>query len=96
MGVTMAAAHRGDPHTGNDGVHAPVLALEVIELFRETLSSGAETWLVDGTVGAGGHARSLLETLVTTLRWVQLIDSRPRPYSLRNCAATSQTSPHPQ
>jgi 16S rRNA (cytosine1402-N4)-methyltransferase len=61
MAITMAAAHRGDSHTGNDGVHAPVLALEVIEVFRETLSSGAETWLVDGTVGAGGHARSLLE-----------------------------------
>ncbi len=57
----MAAAHRRDPHTGNGGVHAPVLALEVIEVFREILSSGAETWLVDGTVGAGGHARTLLE-----------------------------------
>jgi 16S rRNA (cytosine1402-N4)-methyltransferase len=61
MAITMAAAHRGDPHTGNDGVHAPVLAREVIEVFREALSCEAETWLVDGTVGAGGHTRALLE-----------------------------------
>ena len=57
----MSAAHRGDPQTGGDGVHAPVLAAEVIEVFQGALSAGTPTWLVDGTVGAGGHARALLE-----------------------------------
>lgn len=57
----MAAAHRRDPQAGGDGVHAPVLTEEVIEVFGRVFSGGDEGWIVDGTVGAGGHARALLE-----------------------------------
>src|SRR5262249_11987295 len=43
-------------------VHGPVLLGEVLEAFRGASSGGElEGWIVDGTVGAGGHARALLE-----------------------------------
>jgi len=61
MAITMAAAHRGDPRTGGNGAHVAVLAREVLEVFAETIRSAGECWLVDGTVGAGGHTRALLE-----------------------------------
>jgi len=61
MAITMAASHRGDPRTGGNGVHASVLADEVLEVFSGAFESAEEPWLVDGTVGAGGHARALLE-----------------------------------
>jgi len=57
----MAAAHRGDPRTGGNEVHAAVLAREVLEVFAATIPQAGECWLVDGTVGAGGHARALLD-----------------------------------
>jgi len=57
----MAAAHRRDPRTGGNGAHAAVLAREVLEVFSETFTRAGECWLVDGTVGAGGHTRALLE-----------------------------------
>jgi len=44
-------------------VHVPVLLGEVLEAFRGLDPSGQpEGWILDGTVGAGGHARALLET----------------------------------
>jgi 16S rRNA (cytosine1402-N4)-methyltransferase len=41
--------------------HLPVLATEVVGLFSSTLQESAEGWIVDATVGAGGHAALLLE-----------------------------------
>ena len=48
-------------------VHTPVLVAEVIDAMRGAASTDAspeslEGWIVDGTLGAGGHARALLET----------------------------------
>jgi 16S rRNA (cytosine1402-N4)-methyltransferase len=63
MAIAMAAAHRGDPRTRGDAVHAAVLAREVLEVFAPAIEVAGECWLVDGTVGAGGHARVLLEAL---------------------------------
>ena len=45
-------------------VHVPVLAARVVELFAQ--AAGGEPaalrgWIVDGTLGAAGHARALLE-----------------------------------
>jgi len=43
-------------------VHVPVLLGEVLETLRgEADPASLEGWFVDGTVGAGGHARALLE-----------------------------------
>ncbi len=40
-------------------VHVPVLVSEVVTAFRDR-GNDLEGWIVDGTVGAGGHARALL------------------------------------
>jgi 16S rRNA (cytosine1402-N4)-methyltransferase len=46
----------------NRRVHVPVLLAEVLEALRgERQAAELEGWIVDGTVGAGGHARALLE-----------------------------------
>ncbi len=37
--------------------HIPVMTREVVELFRPAPAG----WLIDATVGGGGHARALLE-----------------------------------
>lgn len=43
-------------------VHVPVLVSEVVSAIRgERAEQELEGWIVDGTVGAGGHARALLE-----------------------------------
>jgi 16S rRNA (cytosine1402-N4)-methyltransferase len=43
-------------------VHVPVLLGEVLAALRgEQRAETLEGWIVDGTVGAGGHARALLE-----------------------------------
>ena len=44
----------GDARSGRE-VHVPVLRDEVVDVFRE-LFAAHEGWLVDGTLGAGGHA----------------------------------------
>src|SRR5262245_11546476 len=44
-------------------VHVPVLLGEVLEAFRGLDPAGQpHGWILDGTVGPGGHARALLET----------------------------------
>lgn len=48
----------GDARRG--GVHVPVLKQEVLEVFRGLFVENAG-WLVDGTLGAGGHASAVLE-----------------------------------
>jgi len=43
-------------------IHVPVLLREVLDAFRGLNPSGEPSgWIVDGTVGSGGHARALLE-----------------------------------
>jgi len=43
-------------------VHVPVLLGEVLEAFRGPgTAEELEGWIVDGTVGSGGHARAVLE-----------------------------------
>src|SRR5258705_12530604 len=41
--------------------HVPGLGAEVVQLFRPLASAGV--WIVDGTVGLGGHAELVLEAL---------------------------------
>ncbi len=40
--------------------HVPVLAAEVVDLFARSLALRAEGWIVDATLGAGGHSSMLL------------------------------------
>ena len=45
-----------------DRIHVPVLLDAVVERFRgERAPEEVAGWIVDGTLGAGGHARALLE-----------------------------------
>ena len=44
-------------------IHVPVLLSEVLDSLRgDRQGPEPEGWVIDGTVGAGGHARALLET----------------------------------
>ena len=45
--------------TDGELVHEPVLAAEVLESFSSL--AGRDGWIVDATLGAGGHSRLLLE-----------------------------------
>lgn len=57
----MAADARGDAGAER---HVPVLVREVVELFAALdpeLVARGEAWIVDGTLGLGGHALALLE-----------------------------------
>jgi len=62
---TMQERHGEDAGSGKGtGVHVPVLAAEVIDGLTAELSLETfDGWLVDGTLGAGGHAARLLEVL---------------------------------
>jgi len=52
----------GGSMNGGNRVHVPVLLGEVLEGLRGDADAAAlDGWIVDGTVGAGGHARALLE-----------------------------------
>ncbi len=44
-------------------LHVPVLAREIVELFRAQLAERPAGWIADGTLGLGGHAELLLEGL---------------------------------
>jgi 16S rRNA (cytosine1402-N4)-methyltransferase len=51
------------PSEPSSRIHVPVLLGEVLEAFRGLDPAGdPKGWIIDGTVGAGGHARALLET----------------------------------
>ncbi len=52
---------RPDPSGAAEGVHRPVLLAEVLAAVARVLGERPEGRFVDGTVGAGGHARALLE-----------------------------------
>lgn len=43
--------------------HVPVLAREVVELFRALPAELQSGWIVDGTLGLGGHTELLLQSL---------------------------------
>jgi 16S rRNA (cytosine1402-N4)-methyltransferase len=42
-------------------VHTPVLVRAVVRAFEPVVRGASIRWIVDGTLGAGGHARALLE-----------------------------------
>jgi 16S rRNA (cytosine1402-N4)-methyltransferase len=52
------------PRSSDEGAaHVPVLGGPVVEIFRECTDASGEAWIVDGTVGLGGHSALLLEAL---------------------------------
>jgi 16S rRNA (cytosine1402-N4)-methyltransferase len=58
--IALGGSMSGEP---SERVHVPVLLGEVLEALNgvdSELRRGG--WIVDGTVGAGGHARAILET----------------------------------
>jgi 16S rRNA (cytosine1402-N4)-methyltransferase len=69
---------------GERPLHVPVLAQEVVAAFAELPSrlamNGSGGWIVDATVGLGGHAEMLLDTLP----WVRVlgVDHDPRAVEL--------------
>lgn len=48
---------------GESPLHLPVLADSVVELLRSLTPGLLSGWIVDGTVGLGGHAERVLEAL---------------------------------
>jgi 16S rRNA (cytosine1402-N4)-methyltransferase len=61
--LEIEAMQREGAHEEPDAVHVPVLAAEVVEWISAPLGASFDGWVVDGTLGAGGHARLLLEAL---------------------------------
>jgi len=61
IGVEMTGNRGGIP--GEGAAHVPVLGGPVVEIFREALESRPGGWIVDATVGLGGHAAMLLEAI---------------------------------
>jgi len=53
-------AYGGDVMSEPERVHTPVLLHEVLAHFAD--ESALAGWVIDGTLGAGGHSRALLET----------------------------------
>lgn len=48
---------------GEKPVHIPVLVREIVDIFRGLPRELAHGWVVDGTLGLGGHSEALLEAL---------------------------------
>ena len=61
LGTEMAQSRGRGAGDEARASHVPVLAAEVVQLFRPLAPAGF--WIVDGTVGLGGHADLLLEAL---------------------------------
>jgi 16S rRNA (cytosine1402-N4)-methyltransferase len=63
----MSARRPGSSH--EDAAHVPVLGEAIVEALRVAIDSatesgpGDEAWILDGTVGLGGHAAMLLESI---------------------------------
>jgi 16S rRNA (cytosine1402-N4)-methyltransferase len=57
----MASTQRKGASGEEPPVHVPVLRSEVVELLAGPGAATLEGWIVDGTLGAGGHAAALLE-----------------------------------
>lgn len=60
-GVQMSRSRRAEAGDGPRSVHVPVLAAEVTAVLAGAQPCELEGWIVDGTVGAGGHAALLLD-----------------------------------
>jgi 16S rRNA (cytosine1402-N4)-methyltransferase len=60
MGIDMSTSRRKQPDQRSSGAHVPVLADEVVSELARVLPRHSRGWLVDGTVGAGGHAERIL------------------------------------
>jgi len=61
VGAEMTGMRSGS--RGEGAAHVPVLGEPVVGFFREILESAANGWILDGTVGLGGHAAMLLEAI---------------------------------
>lgn len=57
----MSRSRRAEAGDGSRSVHESVLAAEVTEALSGAHPCELEGWIVDGTVGAGGHAARLLD-----------------------------------
>jgi 16S rRNA (cytosine1402-N4)-methyltransferase len=62
-GVEIASMQSDEACESPQPMHIPVLSAEVVEIFRGLDRAQARGWIVDATVGAGGHAALLLEAL---------------------------------
>ncbi len=51
----------GDVMSEPERVHTPVLVREVCSHFTDEAPESIAGWVIDGTLGAGGHSRALLE-----------------------------------
>jgi len=60
QGVEMARWQRADSGAGTGPVHLPVLPVQVLQILAGDEPGGPEGWIVDCTLGAGGHASSIL------------------------------------
>jgi 16S rRNA (cytosine1402-N4)-methyltransferase len=62
IGTDMAQTRSREASEGAGASHVPVLASVVLRLFKEMSPSGTgPVWIVDGTVGLGGHAEVILD-----------------------------------
>ena len=59
----MSRSRHGGAEGGSASVHVPVLQAEVVAALAGAQPCEVEGWIVDGTVGAGGHAAGLLENI---------------------------------
>jgi 16S rRNA (cytosine1402-N4)-methyltransferase len=62
-GMEIAKMDSDEARENAEPLHVPVLGEAVLDAFRGLPSSLRSGWLVDGTVGAGGHSALLLESL---------------------------------
>jgi 16S rRNA (cytosine1402-N4)-methyltransferase len=62
-GISMARAHEHGADGAEGPVHEPVLAAEVTRWLGGDRPAALEGWIVDATLGAGGHASRLLAAL---------------------------------
>ena len=60
-GVEMTSTRRAGVGGESPAVHVAVLRTEVVEHLLGPSPATLEGWLVDGTLGAGGHAAALLD-----------------------------------
>ena len=61
IGAEMTGKRAGSP--GEEAAHVPVLGGPVVEIFREACETATDGWILDGTVGLGGHAALILEAI---------------------------------
>lgn len=61
--VEVALVEPEELERGAGDVHLPVMADEVVTLFSEQREQARGGWIVDATLGAGGHSERLLQAL---------------------------------